>query len=196
MTSKFPNPDRVVYVDVEFVAQRYEQVKGISAQSVMTRTEGGQAGIKAVFMSAGVHTQESRTYPISSAKMLETIWDSLRENYDCIDLGGWEHGKGSRIGWISGNLSVGEWVLKTNNVEKERHKYYELYCGDKRLALLPNIEYFYPGFSDFLGLSEALMSNIDIPVEMLVRLLYYAEVSKHYVCVPFLGFEMCPDEPE
>ncbi|MGO9566894.1 MAG: hypothetical protein ACLP5H_05080 [Desulfomonilaceae bacterium] len=193
MESKFPDPDRILYVDVEFVSQKYEQITGIPAQSVMTRTEGGQPGIKAFFASAQVHTQESRTYPISSAKMLEEIFDKLQNKYGRIDLDTWENGKGSRIGWIAGNLSVGEWVSSRitggKEEEKERHKYYALHRGDKLLGLLPKMEYCYPGFSDLLNLSAALMSNIDIPVEMLVRILYYAEVGGTYACVPLLAFE-------
>jgi hypothetical protein len=196
MESKFHNPDRIVYVDVEFVAQKYEQITGTPAESVMTRKEGVQAGIKAIFASAGVHTQESRTYPMSSTTMLETVFDNLKGNYGRIDLDAWENGKGSRIGWIDGNLTVGIF-RQTRTVagleeEKEEHKYYELHCGDKRLGLLPKITYFYPGFCDLLEVSAALMPGIDtpIPVEMLVRVLYYAQpLDGTYVSVPLLAVE-------
>ncbi len=189
MESKFPDPDRIVYVDVEFVAQKYEQITGTSAQSVMTRTEGGQAGIKALFASAGVHTQESRTYPMSSTMMLETVFDKLKKDYGRIDLDAWENGKGTRVGWIDGNLSTGEWLGTKSSDDQEHHRYYEMHCGGKDLSLLPKIDYFYPGFCDLLDLSEALKSNIDIPVEMLARVLYYTEIGKTYVCAPLLVFE-------
>ncbi len=193
MESEFPGLDRIVYVDVEFVAQKYEQIRGTSAPSVMTRTEGGQAGIKALFASAAVHTQESRTYPMSSTKMLEEIFDKLKERHDGINLDAWENGKGTRVGWIRGNLSVGEWVWSRisggKEEAKEVHKYYVLHCGDKLLGLLPKIDYFYPGFCDLLDLSEALKANIDIPVSMLARVLFYTEFGSSYVCAPLLMFE-------
>ncbi len=189
MTHGFLNPDSIVYVDVEFIAQKYEEVTGIPAQSVMTRTEGGQAGVRIPFASAGVHTQESRSYPVSSTKMLQEVFDKLKTSYGSIDFDVWENGKGSCLGWIKGSLTVGEWVRKVNQEEKERHKYYELHCGSKRVCLLPRSDYFYPGFSDLLAQSEALMSNIDFPVLMLVRALYYAQVSRTHVCVPLLALE-------
>jgi hypothetical protein len=188
MELTFPEMEKVVYLDVEFISQKYEQVTGISAESVLTRTEGGQAGLRIPFASAGVHTQESRSYPLSSTKMLKKVFDELK-NYDWINLNAWENGKGSRVGWINGSLSVGTWIRSVSGEEKERHKYYELYCEKTRLGLLPKISYFYPGFSDLLDLSEALMSNIDIPVMMLARVLYHAEVSSTYACVPLVAFE-------
>lgn len=189
MESRFPNPDRIVYVDVEFVAQKYEQITGTPAQSVMTRTEGGQAGIKAFFASAGVHTQESRTYPMSSTMMLEKVFDKLKKDYSRLNLEGWENGKGTCVGWIDGNLSTGEWSGTENSQDKDRHEYYEMHCGNRSLTLLPQIDYFYPGFCDLLRISEALKSNIDFPVEMLARILYYTEVGKSYVCAPLLVYE-------
>jgi hypothetical protein len=189
MESNFPHYDQIVYVDVEFVSQKYERITGVSAQSVMTRTEGGQAGVKAYFVSAGVHTQESRTYPMSSSMMLQRVFERLKEDYDPIDLDAWENGKGSRTGWIRGNMTLGRWIRKVNGEEKENHKYYELHSGGKRVGLLPKIEYFSPGFSDLLDVSAALMSNIDTPVEMLGRMLYYAQVSSTYVCAPLLILE-------
>lgn len=196
MQSKFPDLDRIVYVDVEFVAQKFEQITGTPARSVMTRTEGAQAGVKIPFASAGVHTQQSRTYPVSSTKMLEEIFDELQKTYDRIDLDTWENGKGSRIGWVTGNLTVGIFrhTRTVGGLEEEKgeNKYYELYCGGKRLGLLPTMSYFSPGFCDLLELSTALMPGIDIPVpvEMLVRVLYYAQPLKGtYVSVPLVGFE-------
>ena len=197
MQSSFLDLDRIVYVDVEFIAQKYEQITGIPAQSVMTRMEGGQAGIKIPFASAGVHTQESRTYPMSSTKMLEAIFDELQKTYDRIDLDTWENGKRSRIGWITGKLTVGIF-RHTRTVggleeKREENKYYELYCDSRRLALLPKTEYFSSGFCDMLEISTVLKPGIHIPfsVEMLVRVLYQVPIfgGTYYVSVPLLGFE-------
>lgn len=197
MESKCPDLDRIVYVDVEFVSQRYEQITGTPAQSIMTRTEGGRVGVNIAFASAGVHTQQSRTYPISSTKMLEEIFDNLQKKYDRINLDTWENGNGSRIGWITGNLTVGIFS-RTRRVggleeEKEEHQYYELHCGSKRLALLPKTEYFSPGFCDMLEISAVLKPGIDIPVpvEMLVRVLYQIPIfdGTYHLSVPLLAFE-------
>jgi len=65
--------DNLVYLDVEFVALKYEEITGEAPSSRLTRTEGMKAGIGIPVLSAGVHTQETRSYQLSSLGMLKKI---------------------------------------------------------------------------------------------------------------------------
>ena len=67
----------LIYLDVEFVALRYEEITGDAPSSQFTKTEGMKAGLKIPVLSAGVHTQETRSYQLSSLGMLKKIWGDL-----------------------------------------------------------------------------------------------------------------------
>ncbi len=69
--------DKLIYLDVEFISRKYEELTGTNPSESITKQEGAQAGIKALFMNAGVHTQESRSYTVTSREMLQAVWTKL-----------------------------------------------------------------------------------------------------------------------
>ena len=69
--------DNLIYSDVEFISVKYEDITGEAPSSQLTRTEGMKAGLSIPVLSAGVHTQETRNYQLSSFGMLKKIYETL-----------------------------------------------------------------------------------------------------------------------
>ncbi len=189
MSAVLPTVEKIVYLDVEFISLKYEEATGTAPTSVLTKTEGGKADIGIPLLRAGVHTQESRSYSLSSFKMLSEIYKRLMD-YDHLDLEKCESGKGSFTGWVEGNFSLGSWGNEDN--DREFHEVFALYQEHLRpyVSLLTNNEYFYPGIGAILGTSSALKLNVNMPVKALVKILYYAEGAGSWVAVPLLIVEV------
>jgi hypothetical protein len=73
--------DKLIYLDLEFFSRKYEEIREIDPATKFTHQEGGHADVKAFFASAGITTQESRTYSITSREMLSSVWEKLSEQY-------------------------------------------------------------------------------------------------------------------
>lgn len=71
--------DNLIYSGVEFISLKYEEITGKAPSSQLTKTEGMKAGLSIPVFSAGVHTQETRNYQLSSFGMLKKIYGSLGE---------------------------------------------------------------------------------------------------------------------
>lgn len=78
--------DKLIYLDLDFVSRKYEEVTGGDPNSKITKQEGAEAGIKAFFANAGVTTQESRTYSITSRQMLHIIWTRLWPFWPLVEI--------------------------------------------------------------------------------------------------------------
>ena len=151
----------------------------------ITEQEGGNIGIKAFFANAGVTTQESRTYSITSRQMLYTLWNHLLSAYPTF--GKFENYKGTAVVWIKGTLTLGQW-RKTESQEPS-YEFYELNHGSERTALLSNKNYFSAGFAEIFSASDALKGNIGIPVKCLIRVMWHVDDAKNYVACPYVIFE-------
>src|SRR5688572_15806525 len=116
------NLDKLVYLDLEFVSRKFEEVFGVDPAMKVTRQEGASAGIKALFANAGVTTQESRTYSVTSREMLQRLWAHLNGNYEAFTA--FENYEGTKVLWVTGNLTVGEW--KQRGSEAPGYEYFEL----------------------------------------------------------------------
>jgi len=99
--------DRLVYLDLEFVSRKYEERFGVNPNATITKQQGGSAGIKAFFANAGVSTQESRAYSITSRQMLHALWQELASAYQEFDV--FENYKGTKLAWLRGSLTLAEW---------------------------------------------------------------------------------------
>lgn len=179
------NFDKLVYLDSEFISAKYEEITEDSPVTEFTKTQGIQGRISLSIFSTGVHTQETRKFMISSLKMWKLISSELCR-YPKLDIANFTNYEETKIGWISGNLSVSSW--KKEGCQEE-YEYFELYYGSLRVALLSEPEYFSAGFNKVISASSALKGNIGIPVTTLVRVLWYVENAKNYVACPYLILE-------
>ena len=179
------NDDMLIYLDLEFVSRKYEELFGSSPNSVFTKQEGASAGIKALFANAGVTTQESRSYSITSRHMLHELWERLETRYP--ELEKFENYEGTRIVWMHGILTLGEWA--DSKKEKPSFEFYQLNHEKERTAFLTDTAYFSAGFSKIFGASAALKMNIGIPVRCLARVMWHVDSAKNYVACPYVIIE-------
>lgn len=177
--------DKLVYLDLDFIARKYEELTGKDPSEKRTHAEGANAGIKAYFASAGVSVTESIAYGVTSRQMLLAIWDGLQTKYK--DFDGFENHKGTKVLWLSGKLTIAEW--REAKSEQPGYEFYELHHANERMAFLPHDPYFAAGFLKALGASSALKGNISIPVRCLARVLWNVEDARNYVACPYIIVE-------
>lgn len=180
--------DQLVYLDLDFIARKYEELTGNDPSKKRTRTEKANAGIKACFANAGISVTESIAYGITSRQMLMAIWKNLQIKYKGFEgFEGFENYEGTKVLWVTGKLTIAEW--KDSKSNSSGYEFYELHHADKRMAFLPQDSYFSAGFLKALSASSALKGNISIPVRCLARVLWNVEDAKNYVACPYVIVE-------
>lgn len=177
--------DCVVYLDLDFVSRKYEEKFGTDPQAKITKQHGGNAGISAYFANAGVSTQESRTYSVTSRQMLHALWEQLQTDYPKFK--GFENYKGTKLVWMVGDLTLGEW--RKAEAQEPGYEFFQLKRGEERTVFLANETYFSAGFARMLTASEILKVNIGIPVVCLARVMWYADQAKNFVACPYVAIE-------
>lgn len=177
--------DRLVYLDLEFISRKYEGKFGSDPGTTITKQQGAKAGITAYFANAGVTTQESRTYSLTSRSMLHSLWDKIDSDYPVF--GTFENYKGTQIAWIEGDLTIGEWA--NSESDEPGYEFYQLNHNSQKTAFLSNESYFSAGFASVFEASEALKGNIGIPVRCLARIMWHVDDAKNYVACPYVIIE-------
>ena len=177
--------DKLIYLDLEFISRKYEAAHGIDPKSKLTKQEGATAGLKALFANAGVSTQESRTFSITSRAMLYELWPHLTASYP--DMQSFENNRGTTVAWIEGSLTIAEW--KERDSETPGYEFFQLNHGGERTALLTDPSYFSAGFASILGASPALKGNVSIPVKLLARVMWHVIDARNYVACPYIIVE-------
>ncbi|WP_054691343.1 hypothetical protein [Desulfosarcina cetonica] len=179
--------DNLIYLDVEFIALKYEEITGNAPSSQLTRTEGMKAGLGIPVLSAGVHTQETRSYQLSSLGMLKRIWMDL-EKYSSFEKNIHATIEKPQIFWVQGHITVSIWGNPKDKDEK--YSYFQMLDKDNTdFSLVTKGEYTSSGYDSLLEISPAIQNNINIPVNALVKILYHSTVGKSFVSTPFLIFE-------
>lgn len=180
--------DNLAYLDVEFVALKYEEITGKAPSSQLTRTDGMKAGLGISVLSAGIHTQETRSYQLSSLGMLKNIWGDL-EKYPSFDKNIHNTINKPQIVWVQGHITVSKW---SNPKDKdEKYPYFQVF-DDKNetdFSFVTKAEYVSAGYDSLFEVSPALQNNINIPVSALIKILYYSTVGKSFFSTPFLIVE-------
>lgn len=177
--------DMLVYLDLDFIARKYEELTGEDPNSKRTRAEGANASIKALFANAGVSVTESVAYGVTSRQMVLSIWEKLEGKYQSFER--FENYKGTKVLWLNGRLTIAEWKKPAS--EEPGYEFYELHHDSERMAFLPQDSYFAAGFLKALGASSALKGNISIPVRCLARVLWHVEDARNYVACPYIIVE-------
>lgn len=177
--------DKLIYLDIEFISRKYEENTGLDPSQKTTKSEGALAKISALFANAGVVTNESRTFSITSRKMLKILWDSLINNYEKFD--GFKNYTGTQIVWVEGKLTLGEW----SDADKKEigYQFYQLNHKGEKTAFLTEESYFSAGFAKIFEASSALKGNIGIPVLCLTRIMWHVDDAKNYVACPYIIIE-------
>ncbi len=175
--------DKLIYLDLDFISRKYEEMQGVDPKAKTTKTEGGLAAIGVCFLKVGVSTQESTTYSITSRKMLHCVWSRLNENYKNFEK--FENHEGTKFVWVEGNLTLGKW--------SDENKWgYELSNFNKKKEKINfrlENSYFSAGFSKVFEISDALISNVGIPVRCLTRIMWRVDAAKSYVASPYIIIE-------
>ena len=179
------NDDKLIYLDLDFISRKDEEKFGADPTAKITKQEGASAGVKAFFANAGITTQESRTYSITSRQMLHALWEHLNQNYPSFEQ--FENYKGTQIAWMHGSLTLGEW--RDSKSKEPGYEFYQLTHNSKRTAFLADNSYFSAGFSKIFGTSSALKGNIGIPVRCLTRIMWHVDDARNYVACPFVIVE-------
>jgi len=182
--------DNLVYLDSGFISSKYEEINSIYPDTEFTKIEGGKAGISAPFISAGVHTQETKKFKTSSLKMLRELLPSLRDYQEFEGINSIKD-SASKIGWVKGRFSIAEW-RDSKTKELDGFKYF--YIGeetDEQVALISQKEYFMSGIEQFVDLPLALQIGVELPmVQALVRCYYLGgHVNKTFVATPLVIYE-------
>jgi hypothetical protein len=179
------NDDGLIYLDLEFISRKYEEKFGANPAAKITKQEGASAGVKAFFANAGITTQESRTYSITSRQMLHALWGQLKDIYPTFQ--GFQNYQGTKMAWIEGILTLGEW--RDSKSKEPGYEFYQLNHNSERTALFASESYFSAGFANVFGASTALMGNIGIPVKCLARVMWHVDDARNYVACPYIIFE-------
>jgi hypothetical protein len=173
--------EKLIYLDKEFISSMYEEEKGISPNTAISRSESLNATAKIPLFSGGASTTECKSFSISTVGMLKELFPIL-EKYPQYHKADHKMSHPSFICWAEGSLTIHS-VERTSGVgEKKKvlgkENYFALVeQGEKfTLAIVPTKEYWTSGVSTFQTLIENVIGPIEMPVRMLVRI-YSAETS-------------------
>jgi hypothetical protein len=135
----------LLYLDLDFLADKYEEVTGTAPKTVISKNEGmdAQAGIS--FLKSGLHSQVTRQFTSSSQTMLNAVTKKLGEYPDY--KASFDPGFKPLNAWIKGRLTIGQWG-KEKNSKTALNVFFEVKAGDVSFALLPKNEYFLVGRND------------------------------------------------
>jgi hypothetical protein len=198
----------IIYLDKEFISDHYEQSKGVSPETKITKSENINAGMKAVFLSAGASATESRTFSYSTTKMLSELQSELND-YQDFDSSFHTIGSASKYVWVTGSMwtsSVKVTRKKSSmtifgkpperNPEDNEEKivaeesYFSINdkCENK-FALIANIEYFSTGIEPLLELRKTVVNELEFKVKALIRVLPAKSSFGEWLAIPLVVIE-------
>lgn len=187
--------NRLVYLDRAYVSDLYEVVTGESPGTQITRSQAKRAGAAVPVFSAEVSAQETRSYPLSTFAMLQTVLPDLKENPD-LDPALFEAEMSSRYGWIEGELTV---FKVQSTVRESRTGEQKTLASDaffqirtrkcEDLALITTPEYFASGLDNFIRMQDTLLKEMSIPVRAYMRVMSANSHHGQWVVVPLVILE-------
>jgi hypothetical protein len=180
--------DKLIYLDPDFISSMYEEIRNVSPATEFTRTEGINADGGLPFLKAGVHSQETKKFSLSSVQMVKDIYESL-EDYPELDVKSFKNSQGTKTAWIEGRLTMGEW--KESGKAEPPFIIFEINSQTEysKHSLIIQPDNFSAGIGALLTVHEVLRSNMDIPVRALVRILYLVERIPSFITYPYLIVE-------
>lgn len=186
---------KLVYLDVAYVADIYEASTGEPPRTVISRSEGKKAVASAYVFSADISAQETRSYSLSSVSMLQTLLNSLRRE-QLLDPDIFFPGMPSAYGWVEGELTVFETrsTVRSNETGQmtttaEDQLYQIRLQSGKGYALITTPEYFSSGFGNFVKLQKTVLKEMSIPVTAYIRVTASKSYDEQWISIPLVIFE-------
>lgn len=178
--------DDLLYLDPEFLSEKYEEKTGVAPNTMLSRNEGMKAELGISFLKSGLNSQITKQYS-TSIKTMFNASSKLLEKYskNQPDL---TPGMKPINTWIEGKLSIGQWPenkQKPIPVE-ELNTFFEILSDKITYALLPQEEYFRGNIEALKIITPALQRFIDIPVKVLCKVLYPLPDIKTFVATPYI----------
>lgn len=173
----------LLYLDLDFLADKHEEVTGTAPKTVISKSEGmdAQAGIS--FLKSGLNSQVTRQFTTSSQAMLKALCSEF-EDY-LTHNPSFEPGQKPINVWVEGKLTIGQWG-EDKNSENALNVFFEVKSEGYRYTLLPKNEYFMANIEALEVISPALQRWIQIPVRMLCKILYPLPDIHTFVVAPYL----------
>ena len=180
----------LIYLDREFVAGAYEAFTGTAPVTQITKNESANAGASITLFSAGLSSNESRTFSVSTPNMLLNILPNLDgilaiENMPTGDC------QPSKIGWVIGDLGIFRVNIRRNGQDLiASETYFGLRCkAGLKLALITSPDYFHSGLGALTRLSETVVNKASIPVKALVRIHSSQSSLDEWIATPHVILE-------
>lgn len=184
-------PNKIIYLDPDFISSMYEEITEESPKTQFTKTQGAKGGSSIKILSAEIQSQETRSFGISSLEMLRTIFERLEE-YPEFDATTFKNHVGTQTVWLNGLFTLGEWRDATRGKDGEKpesHVMFEIKAKEYDIALLAQPESFSSNIGSLANVSKAIRRFIGIPALALGRVLYFVEDANLYVVAPYLIIE-------
>lgn len=184
----------LIYLDRDFVAGKYEILSGQSASSQITLAQGKKAAAGIPVFSAEVSVIETRSYPISTLEMLDTVLPSLSKDGD-IDPSALKEGMTSQFGWVTSTLSTltakqkGAMPGSSTDERGEVLGCFTLRSGFPKLTLITTPDYFVSGMDALLKMHKVLVGDISIPIRAYVRIIAAKTVADDWIAIPYVMHE-------
>lgn len=186
---------KLVYLDVAYVADMYEAKTGESPRTVISRSEGKKAAASAYVFSADVSAQETRSYSLSSISMLESLFDLL-DREQTLNSDQFSPGMPSVYGWVEGELTVFEArsSVRSNETGQEKttaeDQLYQIRLkGAPGYALITTPEYFFSGYGAFVKLQKTVLNMMSIPVRAYMRVTAAKSYDGQWIGIPLVIIE-------
>ena len=186
------NSDRIIYLDPNFVAEKYQSVSGERPTTYLSTSQGRKTDGPPHVFAAEALSVETRSFPNSITEMLGAISDEL-EKYPAFDPSGFRNYSGTETGWVEGSFTMGEWRETKNYMTSDEVTtsglMFEIKGAEHEYALLAQPQLFSANIGSLLTVPDAIRRYIGIPIRALGRALYYVEDANRFVFTPHLIVE-------
>lgn len=183
----------LIYLDREYIADRFEVATGQSPDTMITKNQGKKAGAVIPVFSAEVSAQETRSFKVSTLGMLAHTWRARAAEPE-LDSTKFAPKMISKCGWFSGELNVYQASSVhrsggTNEVLAESEHFQIRQSPTSSLSLITTPEYFLSGLGTLLKLQKTVLKEMSIPVRVFVRVMAAQDHMKQWIAVPLVILE-------
>lgn len=173
----------LLYLDVDFLSEKYETETGEAPKTVISRSEGLNAEAGISFLKSGLNSQITKQFSSSNQAMFKAIIRSIKEYPEfSVDL---QPGLKPVTAWIEGQLTIGHWESK-KHLEKHLNVFFEIKNNEISYSLILKKEYFFSNVETLEIISPALQRFIQIPVRALCKVLYPLPDIQTFVASPYV----------
>ncbi|RVU32477.1 hypothetical protein [Neptunomonas marina] len=195
----------IIYLDKEFISEQYAYSKDVFPQTKITKSESINTGIKALFVSAGTSSIESKTFEHTTTQMLHELSNELAD-YDAFNSKLHQVGSSSKYAWVDGGMfpSVVTVTRKKstilgkapalNSEDQEKliaeEPYFSIHDqNSNKFALITSSDYFSSGIEPLLTLRESVVGEVELKVRALLRVLPAKSSFNEWLAIPLVVLE-------